>query len=37
LAARVLLECLQEVMRGGQPASRQLNSDLVVRASTQSL
>jgi DNA-binding LacI/PurR family transcriptional regulator len=37
LAARVLLECLQDVMRGGQPASRQLNSDLVVRASTQSL
>jgi DNA-binding LacI/PurR family transcriptional regulator len=37
LAARALLECLQEVMRGGQPASRQLSSDLVVRASTQSL
>lgn len=37
LAARALLECLQEVMRGGHPASRQLNSDLVVRASTQSL
>jgi DNA-binding LacI/PurR family transcriptional regulator len=37
LAARVLLECLQDVMRGVQPASRQLNSDLVVRASTQSL
>jgi DNA-binding LacI/PurR family transcriptional regulator len=37
LAARALLECLQEVMRGGHPASRQLSSDLVVRASTQSL
>lgn len=37
LAARALLECLQEVMRGGQPASRQLNSELLVRASTQSL
>lgn len=37
LAARALMECLQEVMRGGQPASRQLSSDLVVRASTQSL
>ena len=37
LAARALLECVQEVMRGGQPASRQLNSELLVRASTQSL
>jgi DNA-binding LacI/PurR family transcriptional regulator len=34
LAARALLESLQEVMRGGQPASRQLSSELVVRAST---
>jgi DNA-binding LacI/PurR family transcriptional regulator len=34
LAARALLELLLEVMRGGQPASRQLSSELVVRAST---
>jgi len=34
LAARALLECLQEVMRGGQPVSRHLQSDLVIRAST---
>jgi DNA-binding LacI/PurR family transcriptional regulator len=34
LAARVLLESLLEVMRSGQPASRQLSSELVVRAST---
>jgi DNA-binding LacI/PurR family transcriptional regulator len=35
---RALLEChCLEVMRGGQPASRQLSSELVVRASTQSL
>ena len=34
LASRALLESLQEVMRGGQPASRQLSSELVVRAST---
>jgi DNA-binding LacI/PurR family transcriptional regulator len=35
LAARALLECLQEVMQGRQPSSRQLNSELMVRASTQ--
>lgn len=35
LAARALLQCLQEVMQGRQPAPRQLNSPLVVRASSQ--
>ncbi len=34
LAARALLACLQEVMRGAQPSSRQLGSELVLRAST---
>ena len=33
IAAKALLESLQEVMRGGQPASRQLGSELVVRES----
>jgi DNA-binding LacI/PurR family transcriptional regulator len=33
IAAKALLESLQEVMRGGQPASRQLSSELVVRES----
>ena len=35
LAARALLQCLQEVMQGRQPSSRQLSSPLVIRASSQ--
>lgn len=35
IAARALLQSLQEVMQGRQPASRQLSSPLVIRASSQ--
>lgn len=37
LAARALLQSLQEVMQGRQPTSRQLNSPLVIRASSQNV
>jgi DNA-binding LacI/PurR family transcriptional regulator len=36
VAARALLQSLQEVMQGRQPVSRQLNSPLIVRASSHS-